>query len=153
MVTFTGDVGIELPNVGHVGYKSEYTARTSTLSKYQAIERRSSDVGGTKHQLVLVKVHSRAVHIDVQVVVVDDAAGQQVVQLTASTKEVLILTDVPEVLTDVNVTKFKKSTDDYKTHTLGDEFVTKLTTGGNEYQDNFAGRSYTWREIVSPLVL
>ena len=46
MVTFTGDVGIELPNVGNVGYKSEYTPRTSTLAKYQAIEERTSDVSG-----------------------------------------------------------------------------------------------------------
>ncbi len=304
MVTFTGDVGIELPNVGHVGYKSEYTARTSTLSKYQAIERRSSDVGGTnnlnrgqyyiqlgeelyngdlrlnndaiddfgrpsraweydgkaigtyakkellkaeytaavtgeelynlltrnvindydldvyvdgaavdfdKNQLVRSNKDSietsdsvirgditgRGVktevytdpdagsdgEIDIVIIntylakanadyntkgetislqVYDRPAGTpkrvdvedipavegmkegDIVLVnwasdstTASTKEVLILTDVPEVLTDVNVTKFKKSTDDYKTHTFEDEFVTKLTTGGNEYQDNF----------------
>ena len=37
MVRFTGDVGIELPNVGNVGYKSEYTPRTSTDPKYNRL--------------------------------------------------------------------------------------------------------------------
>jgi len=45
MVTFTGTPGIEVNGVV-VGYRAEYTARTSTESKYQAIERRTSDVSG-----------------------------------------------------------------------------------------------------------
>ena len=52
MVSFTGDVGTKIPTEKGdvvVGYRSEYTPRTSTLSKYQAIERRSSDVGGSNN--------------------------------------------------------------------------------------------------------
>ena len=45
MVTFTGTPGIEVNGVV-VGYRAEYTARTSTESKYQSIERRTSDVSG-----------------------------------------------------------------------------------------------------------
>lgn len=37
LVRFTGDVGIEIPNVGNVGYKSEYTPRTSTDPKYNRL--------------------------------------------------------------------------------------------------------------------
>ena len=37
MVRFTGDVGIEIPNVGNVGYKSEYTPRTSTDPKFNRL--------------------------------------------------------------------------------------------------------------------
>ena len=50
MVTFTGDPGVEYTGTNGEswigGYKSEYTARTSTQAKYQAIERRTSDVAG-----------------------------------------------------------------------------------------------------------
>ena len=37
MVRFTGDVGIEIPNVGNMGYKSEYTPRTSTDPKFNRL--------------------------------------------------------------------------------------------------------------------
>ncbi|MCI9155801.1 MAG: InlB B-repeat-containing protein, partial [Lawsonibacter sp.] len=49
MVTFTGDVGTKIPTAQGdviVGYKPEYTSRTSTLAKYHAIEGRTSDVVG-----------------------------------------------------------------------------------------------------------
>ena len=37
MVEFTGDMGIEIPGVGNVGYNSKYDYRTGTESKYRAI--------------------------------------------------------------------------------------------------------------------
>ena len=43
MVTFTGTPGITVDNVT-VGYRAEYTQRTSTEAKYHAIEGRTSDV-------------------------------------------------------------------------------------------------------------
>ncbi len=49
MVTFTGDVGTKIPTANGdvvVGYRAEYTSRTSTLAKYHAIEGRTSDVVG-----------------------------------------------------------------------------------------------------------
>ena len=45
MVTFTGVPGIEANGIT-VGYRAEYTPRTSTEIKYQAIEQRTSDVSG-----------------------------------------------------------------------------------------------------------
>ena len=45
MVTFTGTPGMEVNGVT-VGYRPEYTSRTSTEIKYQAIESRTSDVSG-----------------------------------------------------------------------------------------------------------
>ena len=43
MVTFTGTPGFEANGVT-VGYRAEYTQRTSTEAKYNAIEGRTSDV-------------------------------------------------------------------------------------------------------------
>ena len=43
MVTFTGTPGFEANGVT-VGYRAEYTQRTSTEAKYHAIEGRTSDV-------------------------------------------------------------------------------------------------------------
>ena len=43
MVTFTGTPGFEANGVT-VGYRAEYTLRTSTEAKYNAIEGRTSDV-------------------------------------------------------------------------------------------------------------
>ena len=43
MVDFTGTLGVEINGV-KVGYQAEYTSRTSTEAKYNAIEGRTSDV-------------------------------------------------------------------------------------------------------------
>ena len=37
MVYFTGDMGFEMPGVGNVGYRTEYTFRTGSETKYNAI--------------------------------------------------------------------------------------------------------------------
>ena len=48
MVTFTGDVGMEIPIAGgstiNVGYKAEYTSRTGSNSKYNAIVGGKTDI-------------------------------------------------------------------------------------------------------------
>ena len=45
MVTFTGIPGVTVGDAT-IGYRAEYTPRTSTETKYQAIEKRTSDVSG-----------------------------------------------------------------------------------------------------------
>ena len=48
MVEFTGEMGIEIPGVGNVGYNSKYDYRTGTESKYRAIaeDGNKDSVGG-----------------------------------------------------------------------------------------------------------
>lgn len=55
----------------------------------------------------------------------------------ATTKDVLIVKDVAETLSDVAVTKFSKTSSDDSNSQKNDDYVTSLTTGGNEYKDNF----------------
>ena len=50
MVYFTGDMGFEMPGVGNVGYRSEYTARTGSEAKYRAISSLGTTVGGDNSQ-------------------------------------------------------------------------------------------------------
>ena len=55
---------------------------------------------------------------------------------TTSTKAVVKVTAVPEVMTDVEVTRFKKSTTDSASGQGNTDRVTSITTGGEEYKNN-----------------
>ena len=56
MVTFTGEVGIEIPTAGGqpivVGYKAEYTPRTSANSKYNQISAGTTDIASNNQYYV-----------------------------------------------------------------------------------------------------
>ena len=55
MVTFTGEVGIEIPTANGnvvVGYNPEYTARTSANSKYNQISAGTTDIASNNQYFV-----------------------------------------------------------------------------------------------------
>ena len=56
---------------------------------------------------------------------------------TASSKSVVEVVDVPEVLTDVTVSKFSKKNPDTATVQGNADRVTAITTGGSEYKNNY----------------